>query len=765
MVAKRGHFIDDPGGFSFQDEVFQPELPDYPKLSRLPASQLPEQKDLIIAIAGEGALIPEAYGKVVIPRPRIFAAGQHFTSIVMGLLWCRGEVDAVEGVYVGDNLVSTIDDYTGDAGNDVNNYLAAAISGYADTMPGLCYSVVRLSGDDIATAPTMRAVVRGRKIYDPRTTTTVYSTNFALMFRDLAVARGLTVDETNISTAADFCDELVPLVTGEKRRWGGLFFDKPETIDKQLALMAEYAGCFYVREAGTVKLIPDAPASSIFTFDDTSTDNIVEGSLKLTKRSLSQSPNQSIVEYQDTSKWPWRTGYAETTTPSGDIRSTTYRMPGYQSYAVANRQAIERQNRFNLSDLEVSFEAFDESLKVEQGDIITVTHNVGITSKLFRVMGVRASRFAGSWIIQGEEYDPLIYSDSVETDPSYPDTDLPSPSIVPTPNNYTVISEIEQDEVGVWNAHVLATWDALGDAYPFAHTFEVSLVLTDNTLIDTRANITGTSARVGPLLPSNGNHHVRLKVIGSTGVESATLSLQIAIAEKASPPTDVPAFLARGVGAELRASWNASTDESSIRHYELRYGAVAVTWAASTLLTRVDALSLLTKELATGTYDILIKAIDNTGVYSTNEARVSGVVIVSGSATLQADWATDTNMFLLNDGTWVTDSGETWNALFPNAMNTYTSALYSYQTTTSDWTSEELDPALGAISAQWLATATYTDIAGTAVEELELYYSAVWNAEGVVSITKTAEKSRYLITGSSGDVFIITPPVALSMDS
>ena len=187
--------------------------------------------------------------------------------------------------------------------------------------------------------------------------------------------------------------------------------------------------------------------------------------------------------------------------------------------------------------------------------------------------------------------------------------------------------------------------------------------------------------------------------------------------------------------------------------------------ANARLLTRVDALSYSTKEIASGTYDVLIKAIDNTGTYSVNAARVSGVVIVSQSANVLADWASDTNMTLLNDGNWVTDSGETWNALFPNAMSTYTNARYSYQTTTSLWRSEELDPALGAVSAQWLAQATYVDLAGTAAPELELYYSAAWNAEGVVSITKTAEKSRYLITGSSGDVFLITPPVALSMDS
>ena len=484
--------------------VFNPELPDYPDIiDRVPAGQLPQEQNVNLSVAGEGALIPEAYGRVMVVNPRIFAAGTYSGHLYLGLLWCRGEVDEIEKFWMGDRAVTIQTQsiyhqhYTGipnpaDApGTDasgVDGYLKVAIAGYADTMQDMCYTRVNVStvlaNWPDASISSFRAIIKGKKIYDPRDLTTAYNTNFALMFRDLAVDRGLTIDETNIGAAADYCDELLPAVTGDKRRWGGLLFDRQDTVDKQLALIAEHAGCFYVREAGTVKLIPDAPGSSIATFDDTTNDNIVEGSLKLTKRSLSRLPNQSIVEYKNQGAWPWRTAYAETTLPTGDLRLTTFRMRGFQSYKVAYRHAVERQNRFNLSDLSVQFEVFDEGLEVEIGDIITVTHNVGITSKLFRVVGVTASRFVGGWIISGEEYDPAIYSDVVVTDPTYPDTDLPDPGIVPTPTGFVVTPQVVESQAGIFQSSFKAEWDAID--YQYDHSFEILLLDTAGVVLDTR---------------------------------------------------------------------------------------------------------------------------------------------------------------------------------------------------------------------------------------------------------------------------------------
>ena len=237
-----------------------PEL--VPPVTRIPADSLPATPPRgAIAIAGEGSLVPEAYGRVLITRPRIFTIGYSDDWYWFGALWCAGEVEKIESIWDGDTLwkstqsSSVHTNYNGTPSQTYDAKLAAYVAGYSDDMAGLCYTAMGFHYLTPVKIGSIRAIIQGKKIYDPRIASTVYSSNFALMFRDLAVSQGLSVIDSNIIIAADFNDEDLG---GNKRRWGGLLFDKQETVDKQLELLAEHAGCFYIREGGVAKLIPDA---------------------------------------------------------------------------------------------------------------------------------------------------------------------------------------------------------------------------------------------------------------------------------------------------------------------------------------------------------------------------------------------------------------------------------------------------------------------------------------------------------------------------
>ena len=71
--------------------------------------------------------------------------------------------------------------------------------------------------------PTITAKIRGKKVFDPRTSTTAYSNNAALCIRDYITSTyGLNdpqVDATSFNVAANTCDENVTLAAGgtEKR--------------------------------------------------------------------------------------------------------------------------------------------------------------------------------------------------------------------------------------------------------------------------------------------------------------------------------------------------------------------------------------------------------------------------------------------------------------------------------------------------------------------------------------------------------------------
>ena len=91
------------------------------------------------------------------------------------------------------------------------------------------YAVFRLDNhpDSFASGlPNISALIKGRKIYDPRTTTTVWSDNPALVIRDYLLddvyglgATAAEIDDASFIAAANICDESVSLSGGgtEKR--------------------------------------------------------------------------------------------------------------------------------------------------------------------------------------------------------------------------------------------------------------------------------------------------------------------------------------------------------------------------------------------------------------------------------------------------------------------------------------------------------------------------------------------------------------------
>ena len=91
----------------------------------------------------------------------------------------------------------------------------------------MAYLYVRYEYDQTVFAnglPLVTAVVEGKKVYDPRTSTTAYSANAALCIRDFLVSEyGLddsAIDDTSFQAAANECDENVTLVdTSTEKRY------------------------------------------------------------------------------------------------------------------------------------------------------------------------------------------------------------------------------------------------------------------------------------------------------------------------------------------------------------------------------------------------------------------------------------------------------------------------------------------------------------------------------------------------------------------
>jgi hypothetical protein len=100
--------------------------------------------------------------------------------------------------------------------------------------------------------PSVTAIVRGKKVYDPRTATTAWSDNPALIIRDYLTNSdyGLgeatsNIDDTKVSTAANICDETVSTDSSTRYTCNGAWLTSQTPIDLLTQLTGTCAGTLW----------------------------------------------------------------------------------------------------------------------------------------------------------------------------------------------------------------------------------------------------------------------------------------------------------------------------------------------------------------------------------------------------------------------------------------------------------------------------------------------------------------------------------------
>jgi hypothetical protein len=121
-----------------------------------------------LTVAGDGTVVPMVFGQRRVGG-KIFAIGFIGADLVVGFSWCLGPCQAIVKVQLNDADAPasgvTITNYLGAAGQGVDPTLALALGvGYTDTLPGICYSVVRVSPGVTSGFPRAAAIVQGLKV-------------------------------------------------------------------------------------------------------------------------------------------------------------------------------------------------------------------------------------------------------------------------------------------------------------------------------------------------------------------------------------------------------------------------------------------------------------------------------------------------------------------------------------------------------------------------------------------------------------------------
>ncbi len=493
--------------------------------------------------------------------------------------------------------------------------------------------------------PNITVDIEGKDdILDPRTGTHTYSENPALCLADYlaqsayGVGAGIgTADGTEVESvieAANICDEMVPLASGESERrysCNGVvsLAESPKTIIE--GLLSAMAGRCAV-QGGTWRLHAGAWRVPEVTL---TADDVRAGGLVLATK-VSQSSNFNAVRGQFVSPendwqpddFPAYASEVYLAEDGGERKWRDLSLPFTISAAMAQRLAkieLERARRQMTVKLAGKLAAWRAGV----GETVMLSYaRWGFAAKPFEVQGVSLDLTAsgdGALLLPElvlRETSPLVYDWQATEEAIYaaaPRTTLPGPADVPAPGTPHLAEEMYETRGGTGvRTLIKAHWTEAPSDFVREYQIRARRVLDKDGVATGEDWITlgrtdQTSWEIRDVKP--GRWEVAVKSLSVIGVSSPYVSAEIEILGLTAPPAALESLTIQTAGGLAILKWLPSADldvriggRIVIRHS----GALTATWATSTSMDEVagsDAVALV--PLKPGTY--LVRARDNSG--------------------------------------------------------------------------------------------------------------------------------------------------------
>jgi len=494
--------------------------------------------------------IPVIYGERRVGGVRVFVSTKDVSGgaknefLYIALAMAEGEVESITDIYIDDNPITdskysglyTINVHTGADNQTYDPLLTEANAGWTSShkLSGVAYLAIRLKwdADVFQGVPEITAVVKGRKVYDPRNGSTAWSNNPALCIRDYLTndryGKGIptaAIDDDAFEDAADDCDQSVTFYSGGST--GKIFecnavLQTDETLFDNIEKMLMGCRGFLPYRQGEYGLIIDKSRSSVFSFD---TDTIV-GGISIAGETKENKFNRVLVkfanpdvDYQpDQAVWPAGGSTEETALlaeDNGTLLVEELTLDTVTNYYAARDLArvILKRSR---NALRTSFKATSEALQLTVGDVVTVTHPTpGWSGKPFQVESI-AMNYDGTCSVNLLEYDSTIYTyDLAAQQTVYPDTELPDPFSVVPPTGLQANAETSVALDGTIVTSMVVSWTASTDSFVDQYDVQWS---TDNSTFQSVVT-DDTLYRISPV-EAGATYYTRVRSINSLGVKS-----------------------------------------------------------------------------------------------------------------------------------------------------------------------------------------------------------------------------------------------------
>lgn len=523
--------------------------------------------------------------------------------------------------------------------------LVSEVSGWTNQhrLRGIAYVYVRLefSTDAFPNGiPNISALVQGKKLFDPRTSTTAYSTNPALAVRDYLTdatygfaATASEIDDAAFQTAANICDESVTLAAGgsEDR------YSCNGTIDSANAPRGILEGL--LTACGGVMTFTNGKfgikAAKYVSPSLTLTNDDLRGPISVqTKRSRRDNFNAVKGVFSPASTnyvatdYPPITSSTLQTEDGGDQIFLDYDLPYTSSSSMAQRLAKVALYR-NRQQVTMDYPANLKAFQLAVGDTVQITNDrFGFSSKVFEVAEWRLV-FEGSdnGVLMGVDLMLRELASSVFDWDAEEAEFLQDNTTLPNPFDLTPPGLVVTDELQVFNEKAISVLvaEVTSDSV-YARQFEVQAKKSTDTDYVSLGVGSGNKFELFDV-EDDVTYDVRARIINGIGVRSPFSTASHQVVGKTAPPADVTDFSVNIIGTEAALSWTPVGD-LDLSHYVVRHARETSGAEYANAITIADKISRPANTAVvpalTGTY--FIKAVDKLGNASTNPA--SSVAII-----------------------------------------------------------------------------------------------------------------------------------------
>jgi len=482
--------------------------------------------------------------------------------------------------------------------------------------------------------PNLSVVVRGKKVYDPRTETTVWSANPALCVTDyltnnkygMAAVYAEEIDEEALIAAANICDEDVTKVGGgteNRYEMHGSFAtsSQPEDIINQMVF--SMAGrCIW--SGGVWRILAGAYYTPTLTFDEGDLRGGIRVQSLISRRESFNGVKGVFASVDDNyilSDFPPITSAAFVAKDNGEENLKSIELPFTTSASMAQRLAKIELLRAR-QQITVAMPMKLVGMKANVGDIVQINNTrMGWSSKPFEV--VSANIAFGETVgvdIDLREVSTDVYDWSTSEEQTYdpaPNTNLPS-GFVSEPVGISITDTLAISAETIITQLVVTVTGS--DVFQDRFDVQAKPSTSDDWL-----NLGQASGNIFQLanVIDGAIYNVRARAINVFGVRSDWTIDDHEVIGKTAPPENVTNLTGNLIGNQYLLTWSAVPD-LDLSYYRVRYASPDSGGSNENSVSLVPKVSRPATSVfvpaRSGTY--FVKAVDKLGLASINPTAI-----------------------------------------------------------------------------------------------------------------------------------------------